>query len=207
VTAQKTEIVQAQAEMVKERADVDQIVAYVEALQVVDQKTADFAGQLVKDAKARFKQLDEREKTITKPLNEALKAARDLFRAPKDGYERIEKLLKLKVANWSAQQAAAQRQQYELAAQSYAQGNQAAASSALAQAATASAAALPAGMSVRYVWDYKITDAQAVPRELCSPDDTKIKAAISVTPAVQGAVPPTCPGLVFELRPIVTQRG
>lgn len=48
----------------------------------------------LKNVKGRYNELDEREKTITKPINDSLKAIRDLFRGPKDLLQKAEAALK-----------------------------------------------------------------------------------------------------------------
>lgn len=50
------------------------------ALPVVTAEQISFASELLIDVKGRLKHLEERLAEITKPLNAALKSARDLFR-------------------------------------------------------------------------------------------------------------------------------
>lgn len=62
------------------------------------------------------------------------------------------------------------------------------------------------GVSVRSKWAFEIMDPDAVPRELCSPDDKKIDAAIAYADT-EHTPPQPIPGVRFYLRQDVRVRA
>lgn len=64
-----------------------------------------FAGELLKHVKHKKQELEDRRKTVTKPLNEALEAFRALYRPSIKQWEEAEKLLKRKIEDWHLKEA------------------------------------------------------------------------------------------------------
>lgn len=148
---------------------------------------------VLRDVKERYRVIEDKRTEITKPLNAALRAVNDLFRAPKQRFEDLERLLKSKVSAYlDAKQAA---NTAALQAASAAPTPEAAQ---LAMQVVAPVAP-PAGVSVRKVWKFEVTDQNLVPRELCSPDAKKIEAAFH-----NGVT--EIPGVRFYQEPVVTAR-
>lgn len=149
-------------------------------------------GGVLRDVKARYKEIEDKRTEITKPLNQALRAVNDLFRPPKQRFEELEKLLKGKITAYLEAKNRANEERLRQVA--------AAQTPAMAQLglATVSPVAPPTGVSVRHVWRFEITDPDLVPREYCSPDAKKI-----------GVVDPTAttiPGVRFFQEPVVSAR-
>lgn len=148
---------------------------------------------VLRNVKERYRVLEDKRTEITKPLNAALRAVNDLFRAPKQRFEDLEKLLKSKISTYLDSKERANTLALQAAA--VAPTVQAAQ---LAMQVVAPVAP-PAGVSVRKVWKFEVTDQNLVPRELCSPDAKKIEAAFH-----NGVT--EIPGVRFYQEPVVTAR-
>lgn len=152
---------------------------------------------LLREVKGKFKALEARRTEITGPLNAALRSVNDLFRPPKEKFEDLERLLKAKVAKY-----------LELKRQANATYAQLGAQAATPEQATQILQQMvpvepPRGVSVRSVWKFNVTDPDAVPRELCSPDVKKIGAACQYAPDGQ---PLPIPGVQWFQDSSVTVR-
>lgn len=72
---------------------------------VIDSHTMfELAGDDLKQIKSLQKEVEEKRTSITGPLNAALKATNDLFRAPKDYLEKAEARLKSGMVTWTKEQ-------------------------------------------------------------------------------------------------------
>jgi hypothetical protein len=167
-------LVLAQREAQLQSATAEEWLSLLRAFVVETDAQQEQIVGVLRDVKSRYKDLEDKRTEITKPLNQALRAVNGLFHAPKQRFEELEKLLKAKVAayldkksqaNTAALQAAAVAPTPELAQQAI---------------QTVAPVAPPQGVSVRHVWKFEVTDANAVPREFCSPDEKKIKAAFEL---------------------------
>jgi len=69
------------------------------------------AAEDLKRVKTMAKNLEDREKTITKPLNEAVKAVRDLFREPRAWLDRAEARIKATMITYDQQEEARRREE------------------------------------------------------------------------------------------------
>jgi hypothetical protein len=145
-------------------------------LPVVTSEQITFASELLVDVKGRLKELDERMREITRPLNEALKSTRDLFRPALDAYGEAEAILKQKIAAAHAAIAAENRRAM-LAAQAAMQAGDVRA----AALATATIAEKPEveGVRTRETWTFRVVDARLVPREFLVIDEKKIRAHVA----------------------------
>lgn len=158
------------------------------------------ASGLLVDVKGKAKALDDRMREITKPLNEALKSTRDLFRGALGAYEEAEEILKRKIADAHLAITAANVAAMQAAQQQLAQGDvrgAALATSAMVEKPQAE------GVRTQEIFTYRVVNALEVPREFLVVDDSKVKAYIKTF----GKDKPI-PGIVIEsdVR-IVASRG
>ncbi len=163
----------------------------LEALKAMPITMANMAlvGDILKKVKAQAKYLKSRQDAITRPLREAEKGIRDLFRPGLDALEEAERHLKAGIGVAERAHHEANRQAALEAQAALQQG------SALAAAIASSniAPAVPVqGITTREVMQFAVVDPNLVPRELCSPDEAKIRAAIALgvreIPGVQIAI-------------------
>lgn len=158
------------------------------------------ASELLVDVKGRAKVLDDRMREITRPLNEALKSTRELFKPALRFYEDAEAVLKRKIADAHLAIAAANRAAMEAAQQQLAQGDvrgAALATSVVVEAPQAD------GVRTREIFGYRVVNALEVPREFLSVDDAKVKEHIRA----HGKDKPI-PGIVIEADvQIIAARG
>ena len=71
---------------------------------VIDSHTMfELASDDLKQVKALQKEVEEKRTSITGPLNQAVKAVNDLFRAPKDYLDKAETTLKRAMVTWTTE--------------------------------------------------------------------------------------------------------
>ncbi len=131
-----------------------------------------FAVEALTETKARAKYVAERKDAITRPLNEALKAARALFKPAEERFAEVEKIFKDAIATFHTMQAEHNARALATAAEAAAAGDTAATSEALETMARTEDAA---GISMRYTFGYEISDANAVERQYCAPNSALIR--------------------------------
>ncbi len=181
-----------------ETSKAQQALAWLrDTFQVVDQASLDRAAELVKAAKARWKDLEAERVKITRPMLEAKNAVDDLFRPAKELYSEAETVLKGKIGAYHAQVEALRIATMQQSAAEYQAGGTP--TLAIPEPATAK------GVSVRHVWAFNIKAPDLVPREFCSPDPAKIKAAIWYADTPHKP-PNDIPGVEFYLADQVTVR-
>ncbi len=168
-------------------------LAPLEALEITSAADLAFAGELLTSAKSRWKELEEKRTAITRPINEAKRQVDALFAPAQEPLKRAEGILKAKIAAYTIAQQAAQTEAML------------AVSAGEAGATLVVPSAPPPGVSVRSVWDFEVTDDAAVPRELLSVDEAKVRKAIWYADT-ERAAPRPIPGLRFFLRGKVTVR-
>lgn len=161
----------------------------------------DFAADMLRDVKARHKALEDKRKTITKPLNAATKAVNDLFRPPRQLLERAEKHLKRKIAGYLEAQAVEQAAAVQAVAVAETPEQAVEALDAIQPAATT-----PAGVTVRYVWRAVVFSPDIVPDEFRMIDLEAIQAHTNGSAKMYGE-PTPIPGVRFEKESIVTSRA
>jgi len=81
-------------EVVEVRSTMNQMEAQALALAIVDDNSSAMATDMLKQLRTARKAVEEKQDGVTKPLNDALKAARAIFKPLVDKYEAIEKDLK-----------------------------------------------------------------------------------------------------------------
>jgi len=182
----------------KQAGDLDgEHAATVAALRELDTFTVTsdedsaFAADLIREVRAKHKELDDRRKEVTGPLNGTVKTINGWFKPALDALENAEKKLKAKVALYMTEREKAAREALALAAAA-----QTAQEATAALAAAPAPAAMPQGVSMRTVWRWRVTDAQAVPREFCSPDAARIDAELRGA-LKDNEAPPEIPGVEF----------
>lgn len=79
-------------------------LAMVESMVIDSQETYELAADELKAIKAKAKTLEEQRTSITGPINKALKAVNDLFRAPGTYLEQAEKIIKGKMLAYTTEQ-------------------------------------------------------------------------------------------------------
>jgi predicted lipoprotein len=161
---------------------------------VATDEQCEFASQLLREIKAKWHVLEEQRTKITGPMNQSLRATNEFFRPATRSLEHGEGILKLKIVAYLQTKSQANTRALQAAA--------VAATPELAQQAiqTVAPVAPPQGVSVRHVWKFEVTDANQVPRELCSPDEKKIKAAFELGMT-------DIPGVKFYQEAVVSARS
>lgn len=175
------------------------VVAYITQLRVTDDSSEAFAAQLVREVKEQWGALEAERKKITTPLFEAKRATDDLFKPALTALEQAERWLKSEIANYMLSKRAANEAALQAAARATTPEQ------AVMAIAQTQPVLPPAGMSVRAVWRFEVTEPDAVPRELCSPDPNKIQAAIQQKSDKYGQ-PDFIPGVRIFQDQIVSSR-
>jgi len=161
-----------------------------------DQETA---AAMLRDVKRRYRMLEEKRRTVTKPLLAAKKAVDDLFRSPLEILSEVEGILKEKIAahldaadaaNTAALVAVAEAESLE---------------DATATLATVVHVEAPRGVSVRHAWRPVVYDDALLDRAFLSPDMSKINAHAREHFDASGK-PDAISGVRFEREAIVTSR-
>ncbi|MDN5880950.1 MAG: hypothetical protein L0H37_01125 [Nitrosospira sp.] len=153
------------------------------------------AADELRGIKARLKELDEREKAITRPINASLRDIRALFKRPKNVLESVEREIKAVMVDYDREQerarrteqakleAAARKERERLAerarkAEESGRTEKSAQLEMQAQSVVAPIAqeAKPKveGISYRERWTFEITDQIQLPREYLMPDEKRI---------------------------------
>ena len=162
----------------------------------VTAQNMELVGRILIGIKTQLKDLKARQDAITAPMRAAEKSVRDLFRPALNSLAEAESILKRGIADAQAAQLAANRQVTVQAQEALARGSALGA----AQAATQlTHIAPPTGITTREVWTFRVVQPELVPRELCVPDDTKIRAAVAMGYR-------DIPGVVVELDTQVSVR-
>jgi hypothetical protein len=161
------------AEPVALAAEGSEVLDFVRTFEIQSQDDLTFAADTLTEIKARARYVLERKEAITKPMNAALKAARDLFRPAEQHFAEAERIFKDAIASFHTRQEDHNRAALAAAAAAYVEGDDAGVSSAVASMAST---ANTAGIQIRHTWQFEIVDGAQVPRELCSPDPVKIRA-------------------------------
>jgi len=163
---------------------------------VTDDAGAAYAASMAKQARDVYRAKEEERKTITVPLLAAKNATDAMFKPTLEAIARIKRTFEQAIATYDREREAAR-------------------AAVLAQSAAEIAVGIvptkpipePVHVdktSVRHVWEPEIVDADLVPREYCSPDVAKIKAAIWY--ADTHRPPQDIPGVRFVQKSIVVVR-
>lgn len=200
----ETQVIPSQSELAlktaEETTQAQQVHDALLDLPVSTTQQIEIAGDLLVEVKGRAKALDDRMREITRPLNEALKSTRDLFKPALKYYEAAEEVLKRKIADAHKQIQAANVAAMAAAQAQLVQGDVRGA--ALATSALVETPQVE-GVRTREVLVYRVVDALAVPREFLSVDDAKVREHIRIN----GKSLPI-PGIVIETDvQVIASRG
>lgn len=166
-----------EARLAGEAQEAKEILAMVEAFQIITQEDMEFANECLGDVKGKLKALKEEREGVTKPMNAALKKVRGWFKPAENFYGQAETAWKDRIKAWTLAQAAAQTKALEAVQEAHAQGDVTAVAQAMTQASEATAE-LPDNVTVRERWIVEILDPLSVPSDYWSPDIQKIQTAV-----------------------------
>lgn len=166
----------------------------------------ELAAEQIRNAKRAAARLEEREKDITRPMREAIEAARALFRPAREACAEIEREYKRAIAD---RRRVEDEENARLLAEAQAAADAGESEEALALVSARTSVASLEGMSFRRSVQVEIVDPDAVPRELCSPDVAKIREAakgVTVQDLEQAGGSVTQSGVRLSIRETVAAR-
>lgn len=136
----------------------------IESVPFVIQNDEDYelATTMLTDAKKQIKEIERRRKTVTQPLDQALRAFRALYRPTLKVYESIEQLLKKKISDYTLEKRRQEEEAMRQMAEASREGDFA---KALAVSDALKKAPVAKGVTVTEEWTYEVTDLSKVPRE------------------------------------------
>lgn len=158
---------------------------------IATQEHYESATDLLSKIKTVGKIIKERKEEITRPLMEALNSARDLFKPIEQSHADAERIIKGKMITYqNEQEVLREAEKAKLAARvekgTLKQETAVRKMAEIPQVPT-NAQGKIGQVSTRIVKKLVITDANAVPREYCVPDNALIKAALDAGKEVPGA--------------------
>lgn len=177
------------------------LTALVEVLPLATPADIETATDVLRQVKTLEKALEAERKELVEPLKREAASIDARYREPRRALERIEGLLKSRIAEVHAEADRARTAALTAASTAAQAGDHAGATAAILEAA-APAPETP-GVTVRYRWAPVLIDQFQVPREYLSVDPEKIKAVIPT----DGTAPPAIPGISWSREPIVTARA
>lgn len=189
--------VMAAPDLTAERAEATETLALARDFAIETREQLETAAEVLADVKTRAKALEARRDEITRPMNDALRSTRDLFRPVLDAFAQIEKTLKDKITAFSAAQAEHNARAMAAAAEASAAGDGEGTDAALARVANVGNLE---GVSLRRTWEPIVVDENAVPIEylIVTIDTAAIKKLSTGLKADE--MPPEVPGIRWEQR-------
>lgn len=178
-------------ELETERTEIAEAMVDLRSYKIETRADLEQAGALLDHVVERRKALAEKLASITRPMREAEAQVRNLFRPVQTQVDAAESWLKERIS--AATKLIDARNRELMAATEVAmQAGQTGAAAALASSIVS--AAPPAGVQVRTVWKFRITDPSLIPREYMNVNEGAIRVAVQAT---KGAT--SIPGVeVFE---------
>ncbi len=175
------------------KAKVNQALVAVRGLVIKSAEDFNAGVELGNKIKLVSKAVTQRKEAITKPLNEALKSARDLFRPLENDLDSAETELKSKMLAFKEEERKALAETQAKAEASVEKGTMKP-ETALRKVQDAKAnvtdktveTSTGAKATEKFVTEYVIVDETAIPREFLVPDMAKIKEAMKSGVAVAG---------------------
>lgn len=146
-----------------EEKEIALVVKNAQELQVHTFEQVMDAADVLFDVKRIGERITERKEEITKPLNEALKSARALFKPFETQYTEAEAIVKDKVLEWHSAH----------------WGEQTATDNTIH--------GLRGKVTVTERFKLEIDDPEAIPRNLCNPDEVRVQKALEAGLKVKGA--------------------
>jgi hypothetical protein len=162
-------------ELANQAAELAAMCKQIESTPITSQQDVDSLAAAALWARKRIAELEQHRKEQTAPARALLDGMREWYRPLLDACGALKSSVDARLVRHREEQQKAAHAAQVAAGEAFAAGQTHAGHAALAN--------VPApvhvpGMSFRTTQDYEITDAAAVPRELCSPDPEKIKSAI-----------------------------
>ena len=206
---------------VKAQEEAPVMLKKAEAIVIFNQDQYEGANGVLRAVKDKFKDLDSKRKTITKPLDEAKKAVMDLFRSPLEILSKAESIIKRAMITYDEEQERIRREKQrkldeqarreeekkrkdlEDRAKKWAEkGNESKAEELQEQAEDVHVEAQviapitekPKGVSYKERWHAEVTDETKVPREYMQ---INMQALNKVAQATKGAL--KIPGVEFKM--------
>jgi hypothetical protein len=201
--AAEAEIVPAPAVQIEARQSRESIQETLEGLDdlvIASDDDMSYANELLGYVKTQYKALEERRKSVSKPLNDVLKTYNSWFKPVTDLLKSAEQMLKAKIADATA--AARKAQDEALARVAEAEAGGEAGGEVLAVAHGRDIVHTPDNVSIREVWDCEIVDPDAVPHAFCDPNVQRLLAYVNAFGAKAEVA-----GVKFFKKQIVTQRA
>ena len=164
----------------KEAQQAQSLLEQCGMLQIRTKEDIDFVAQVLAQIKGETKRLTTRQKEVTDPLNQALKAARALFKPALELLGQCEVKLKGHLAAAHQAAEAQKRAALQEAHVQAVEGNTEAAGQAIEVAEAAAELPQAEGVSYKSTWKFAITNPDIVPREYCSPDHKKIREVVQL---------------------------
>lgn len=181
--------VHVRAELDTERGRAQEALQLIQSLPLATSQDLELAGGLYNEARARVKALEEKRKSVTDPINAALREINGWFRPVREFYESCGKALNermaARLAELKAEQDEALAKIQELKAEAPAEAFEIAHRPAEA----------PSNVGVAEVLEYQVVDFSALPDEYKLVNDAKIKQALR-----ERGVALAIPGIVVSSR-------
>lgn len=181
---------EAEPEAQAETTRAQRAVAAIKTIKVHTAEQIAIVSPLLQQIKSDQKRLKERKELITRPLNEALRGARDLFRPAEQALEECELYLKQEIGR--AQQLLREANLRAMEATQLALAQNDVRAAAQASGAIQSTEA-PQGLSFRERFTFRIVNAAILPREFLMPDEKRIREHVS-----KHGLASNIPGVVVE---------
>lgn len=190
-----SDLIRYQEEIGPEQSQVDSALVTLRAFVIQDEAGLEWVGSMLLSAKSRAQELEARRKEITTPMLAAKTSVDALFKPLMGKYEAAEKILKQKIADYTALVESQRRATMTASAAEYQAGG--------FPTAIIQEPAKVEGITVRKVWDFEITDPAEVEIGFCSPDPKKIRDWLK---HYNGDPPHALGGIRFFQRDQVTAR-
>lgn len=204
--------IEIQTEVKQQVDEATQFADQATSLTITNQTELDAAANIVKEAKTRFKEIDEKRKSMTAPLDESKRMIMDFFRPVLDQLKATESTIKNGIADFhrveiererresekarlEAERIEAKRQEalMKRAEKADEKGNESKADGLRDQAeqvyvppALTLAPAKASGVSVSKVWRFRVTDLSKVPRQYLELNETAVNEMCRVAKSVAG---------------------
>jgi len=167
------------AQLTEEESEARDAVEAFGSMTIESKEDLTFAAEMLQEVKGHTKRLTDKRTTVTKPLNDALKATRALFKPALDFYGECERIIKRKMSDAHREAQAAARLALAEASVAAQDKDIAAVDEAIEKHEAANSFPEADGIQYRSVWKYEITDASQIPREFLSPDLKLIGAHVT----------------------------
>lgn len=196
--AEITPAASVQVEVEEYKGSISEYLDGLDAFVITSDDDMAYANELLIYVKSQYKTLEDRRKSVSKPLNDVLKTYNAWFKPALTALKDAETLLKQKIAEATATARRAQDEALKLVEASQGEGP----AEVLAIAHGRDVVHVPDNVSIREVWDCEVVDPDLVPRAFCDPNPQRLLAYVNAFGA-QAEVA----GVKFFKKQIVTQRS